>query len=65
MPKNETFNFTKSTYSIQYKMSGSNNLTITRKAKLLRENISSVDYTTFKDFMNKIIKVEAKYIAFK
>ena len=65
VPKGESFNFNKSTYSIQYKMSGSNNLTVTRKARLLRENIASTDYVTFKDFMNKIIKVEAKYIAFK
>ena len=64
LPKTETFLFNKSTYSIQFKVTGSN-VTVTRKAKLVRENIASPDYNAFKDFMNKIIKAEAKYIAFK
>ena len=64
LPKTQTFQFNKCTYSIQYKMTGGN-VTVTRKAKLIRENITSADYSAFKDFMNKIIKAEAKYIAFK
>jgi hypothetical protein len=65
LPKSETFQFNKNIYSIQYKMTGSNNLTVTRKAKLIREVIPSSDYNVFKDFMNKIVKAESKYIAFK
>lgn len=65
MPKTEVLNFNKNNYSIQYKMSANNILTVTRKARLTRENIPSSDYGSFKDFMNKIVKVEAKYIAFK
>lgn len=64
LPKTETYQFNRSTYSIQYKMTGSS-VTVSRKAKLTRENISPADYPAFKDFMSKIIKAEAKYIAFK
>ena len=64
LPKTRAFQFNKSSYSIQYKMTGGN-VTVTRKAKLFRENVTSADYNAFKDFMNKIVKAEAKYIAFK
>jgi hypothetical protein len=64
LPKTETFQFNKSSYSIQYKITGGN-VMVTRRAKLIRENVTSGDYNAFKEFMNKIIKAESKYIAFK
>ncbi len=65
VPRAEVLTFGKSSYSIQYKLTGTNSLTVTRKASLVRKDISPEDYMTFKDFMNKIVKAEAKYIAFK
>ena len=65
VPRAEVLTFGKSSYSIQYKLTGTNSLTVTRKASLVRKDISPKDYMTFKDFMNKIVKAEAKYIAFK
>lgn len=65
VPKSESFQFGKNIYSIEFSQSGDNKLQITRKAKLDRENISVSEYPAFKEFLNKIIKVESKYIAFK
>jgi len=65
VPKSESFQFGKNSYSIEFLPVGDNKLQITRKAKLERNDISPNEYGSFKEFLNKIVKVESKYIAFK
>ncbi len=65
IPKSESFQFGKSTYSIEFIPDGDSKLHIKRIAKLERGDVGIADYTAFKEFLNKIIKVESKYIAFK
>ncbi|MET0462558.1 MAG: DUF3857 domain-containing protein [Chitinophagaceae bacterium] len=65
VPKPESFQFGNSSYSITFAAQGDSKLQVIRKAKLARQDIDMNDYGGFKDFFNKIIKVESKYIAFK
>ncbi len=65
LPKDASFNFLGSTYRLHYIKKDNNHLTIERKASLRKENVSPKDYVAMKEFLNNIIKAEAKYIAFK
>lgn len=65
VPKSESFKFGKSSYSIEFVAVGNSKLEIKRTAKLEREDVAVGDYAGFKEFLNKIVKVESKYIAFK
>ncbi len=65
VPKNEKFVFTGGTYILQYIRQSPGRLTIVRKASLKRDNIPAGGYAGMKDFLNKIVKAESKYIAFK
>lgn len=65
IPKNENCTFNGSTYSLQFVKKSNNQLEITRKASLKRDDVAPADYAAMKTFFNKIIKAESKYIAFK
>jgi tetratricopeptide (TPR) repeat protein len=65
LPKSELFQFGANTYSLDFKQINDQKLQITRKASLLRKDIAVKDYPALKDFFNKIVKAESKYIAFK
>jgi Tetratricopeptide repeat./Transglutaminase-like superfamily. len=65
IPKDETVSFKNSRYSIQFIREKPDEVTIVRKATLVRENILPADYAAFKEFLSRIVKVEAKYVGFK
>jgi tetratricopeptide (TPR) repeat protein len=65
LPKDEKFIFPGGAYALQYMRKGPGRLTIIRKASLKRDNIPAAGYAGMKDFLNKIVKAESKYIAFK
>lgn len=65
IPAAQQFTFGKSTYSIKFEKKADGKLLITRTARLNRDDIPAKDYTAFKDFLNKIVKIETKYIAYK
>jgi tetratricopeptide (TPR) repeat protein len=65
VPKDEKFTFPGGTYTLQYVKRSPDKLTVIRKASLKRNNIPPSEYTVMKDFLNKIVKAESKYIAFK
>ncbi|MCG2613415.1 DUF3857 domain-containing protein [Terrimonas sp. NA20] len=65
IPRSESFQFGSSTYSIEFIADGDTKLQVKRKARMNRQDIGVGDYAGFKEFFNKIIKVESKYIAFK
>lgn len=65
LPKDESVSFKNSRYSLRFIKEKPDELTIIRKASLVRENIAPADYAAFKEFFNRIVKVEAKYVGFK
>ncbi len=65
IPKDESITFNKSRYTLQYKTNVPGKITVIRKASLSRDNVSPKDYPAFKEFMKKIVKAEARYVAFK
>lgn len=65
VPKSESFTFGKNTYSLKFTPVGDNKLKITRTANLHREDIGVAEYAAFQEFLNKIVKAESKYVAFK
>ncbi|HEX5024680.1 MAG TPA: transglutaminase-like domain-containing protein, partial [Agriterribacter sp.] len=65
LPKDEKFTFPGGTYTLQYVKKSMDKLTVIRKALLKRNNVPTADYAAMKDFLNKIVKAESKYIAFK
>lgn len=65
IPKDEKFIFKENTYSLQYVRKGADKLTVIRKASLKKNNIPAMEYGAMKEFLNKIVKSESKYIAFK
>ncbi len=65
VPKDEKFTFQGGTYSLQYIKMSPVQLKVIRKASLKRINISPSQYIAMKDFLNKIVKAESRYIAFK
>lgn len=65
LPGNQSFKFKKNTYTISYLRKDKNKLTVTRKATLYKEDVSPTEYADMKKFLNAIIKIESKYIAFK
>jgi len=65
IPKSESFSFKGSAYSLQYIPINTRQLMIIRKASLQRDNVQPEDYKAMKDFFNKIVKTESKYLVFK
>ncbi|MFT3703917.1 MAG: DUF3857 domain-containing protein [Agriterribacter sp.] len=65
IPADEKFAFKENTYTLQYVRKGTDKLTIIRKASLKKNNIPAGEYKGMKDFLNKIVNAESKYIAFK
>lgn len=65
LPKDQTFNFLGSTYTLKYVQKDKNHLSIIRKASLKKSNVAPEDYAAMKDFLNNIVKAESKLIAFK
>lgn len=65
IPKDEKLAFVNGTYSLQYQLKGDNKLIVTRKASIKKNSIPAEGYALMKDFLNKIVKAEARYIAFK
>lgn len=65
LPKDEKFTFPGGTYTLQYIKKSPVKLTVVRSASLKRINIQPSEYSAMKDFLNKIVKAESKYIAFK
>lgn len=65
LPKDQTFNFLGSTYTLKYVQKDKNHLTIIRKASLKKSNVAPENYAAMKDFLNNIVKAEYKFIAFK
>ena len=66
LPKSETITFHDMKYIIQYTLKAPGKLTITRKFTNNRvQQILPVDYDAFKNFFEKIVKAEQKFIAYK
>ncbi|WP_081658823.1 DUF3857 domain-containing protein [Terrimonas ferruginea] len=65
LPADQNLSFGGSTYSIKFIKKAPDQLTIIRKAKMVRNEILPSDYAAFKKFISAIVKVESKYIAFK
>ncbi|MFT4019325.1 MAG: DUF3857 domain-containing protein [Agriterribacter sp.] len=65
IPKDEKLSFVNGIYSLQYQLKGENKLVVTRKASIKKTTIPVEGYAAMKDFLNKIVKAEARYIAFK
>lgn len=65
IPRDESMSFKNCKYSIRFIKNQPDEVTVVRKATLIRDNIAPADYGAFQDFFNKIVKVESKYIGFK
>ena len=65
LPKDQTFNFLGSTYTLKYVQKNKSHLIIVRKAALKKSNVAPENYAAMKDFLNNIVKSESKFIAFK
>ncbi len=65
VPKNEKFTFRGSTYTLDYIPVNAHQIKIVRKAILQRDNVKPEEYKAMKDFFNKIVKAESKYLAYK
>ena len=65
LPTDQTFKFKKNTYSIKYVKNGKDKLTVIRKASLCKDDVLPSEYPAMKEFLNSIIKIESKYIAYK
>jgi hypothetical protein len=65
LPSDKEYKFKKSTYTIKYIKTGKDKLTVVRKATLCKDDVLSTEYAGMKEFLNNIIKIESKYIAFK
>lgn len=65
IPMNQFYTFGNMKYSLQYSLMLPGKLVVTRKFYPVRENISADKYPALKDFFEKIIKAEKKFIAFK
>jgi hypothetical protein len=63
-PADVNLNFRKSSYSLKYTVQGQT-LTVKRVAKLQRDDVPAAEYAQFKEFFNKIVEAESKYIVFK
>ena len=65
VPASANYQFAGSVYSIDFIRVNDSTVRVVRKARLDRKNIGPAEYNAFKEFMNKIVKIESKYIAFK
>ena len=65
LPADVSLSANGNTYSLKYEKLADNQLKVTRKAQTNRDNISAEKYPDFKEFIEKLIKAETKYIAFK
>lgn len=66
LPTNQSFAFGNMKYSIQYALApAGNKLVVTRKFYPVRENVGPEKYPAMKEFFEKAIKAEKKFIAFK
>lgn len=65
IPKDVSFSFKGSTYSLAFLKKDQQHLIITRKAHVKRADIAPEDYAAMKQFLSNIVKAEGKFIAFK
>ncbi len=65
LPANENFSFGKMKYSLTYTLTSPNRLEVVRKFTSDRNEIPAKDYIAFRAFMEKIVKVEQRMIAFQ
>lgn len=66
LPNHENIKFNGMEYQINFKLEGSSKMVIKRKFSNDRpQQISPVDYESFKSFFEKIVKVEQKFITYK
>lgn len=65
VPASENISLKDMRFSIHYALKTPHNLIITRKFSSNRQNIPAAEYTLLKDFMEKIVKAEQKFIAYK
>ena len=63
IPKDASYTFGGSTYSLQYKLKDARHLQINRKADLKKDDVAPAQYTDMKTFLNNIVKAESKYIS--
>jgi tetratricopeptide (TPR) repeat protein len=65
IPKNVSLTFNGTQYSLTFKKIKDNQLIITRKILVNRQNFPATLYPEFKKYGNKIIEAEKEYIGFK
>jgi predicted Zn-dependent protease len=65
LPASENLVFKNMKFSLQYTLKNPTTLVVTRKFSGPRQNVDAADYPAFKEFFEKIIKAEQKFIAFK
>lgn len=65
LPSNENFSFGKMNYSLTYTLTSTGNLEVVRKFTSDRNEIPAKDYAAFRAFIEKIVKVEQRMIAFQ
>lgn len=65
VPASENLLFKDMKFSLQYKLTAPDKLTVIRKFSNGRQNVSAEDYLALKTFFEKIVKAEQKFIAYK
>lgn len=65
LPADQKLKFRGSVYSMEFKQKKPNELSISRKAIMDRENISTDDYKNMKTFIDGMTKIESKYVVMK
>lgn len=65
LPQNQQLSFKGIKYSLQYVKSAPNKLVIRRKATIEKEDIAPGEYAAFREFVEKLVQAESKFIIFK
>jgi hypothetical protein len=65
LPTNENLQFGKLHYTLNYRLVAPNKLVVTRQFITERKTIPAEGYAGLKDFFEKIVKAEQKFIAYK
>lgn len=65
VPENKTFTFKKHSYDIAFELVAPNSLKITRNVKTPWDDITTTEYTEYKNFVEEVLAVEEQVVGFK
>ena len=65
VPENKTFTFKKHSYDIAFELVAPNSLKITRIVKTPWDDITTTEYTEYKNFVEEVLAVEEQVVGFK